>query len=45
MFENLCTDGYATQLGEDLAILTNMEVYDEKMGFIYKHEEGMADFI
>lgn len=45
MFEKLCTDGYATQLGEDLAILTNMEVYDEKMGFIYKHEEGMADFI
>lgn len=45
VFENLCRDGYAEQLGADLAILTDMEVYDEKMGFIYKHGEGMADFI
>lgn len=43
LYEQLINDGYAIELDENLAILTNLEkVYDEKMGLHYHHEEGMG---
>lgn len=45
LYEQMLADGVAESLDEQLAVLTDLKIYDKKMGLNYVREEGMGFFV
>lgn len=45
LYEQMLNEGAAEPLDDEMAVLRNLEYYDERMGLCYKHEEGIDIFM